>query len=930
MADREEPGSASHRERSRGRSETRIRHDADPTAGDSTRLDRLEAQTTQMSETLLALGPTLQQIIQMQRPTTPVALNPGLPVEPPPAQMPIPPVNAAVPNMPEAAQPSQATATEAVNPNVSPVDPLQASDPWRNFHYSPARGAGIHDRPFPLSTPASPDRAPPPFASSTSAAVGTNIPPPPGIHEPYSNVGPHHMAINTPHGSTQGVSGEENPFKRSERWMPSVPTPSFSDWKTRPIEITGFLNWLSDLAAWTGLGSNAYPGEIMMCVKEVEPLGWHRLDANQITRSVRLLSILKVCFNNHDRASLVIKNYEESKGYSRCCGFECLRLIAREFAVKTRTELLFFRTQLANSNISAPTIPEVIRKIQSELFQYERVSQLVDPSVNIKGLEFVEADKVLLLLRALPHQCRQWVVLNSPSESFASYTECALRYEAQQRIWLDLNGKPIASLNQDSKGYKGGKGKEKKGNSKGKKADKEGKGNESPGKGKGVGNAETRTCFHCNERGHLAINCPNKPKDKSNSEKGSKGSKGEKGKMEKGKKGEKGSKGSPKGPKGKRATAFESQPESEVGSEWSEPDFEDGGRLSVFEQVATPFFICSNIEPQDPLLWLVDSGASRTVVSSDALQTYKVLRERTLQSPMQFRTASGEQVQIDHECMLEVFFPTTIEYDDWETQKIIRYEIRAVIGPVEHNLLSVSSITKMGATFSYGPEGCSIRVSDLRRMECEIWASVPWLRAHKRKTRAKDSDVEMTDSFASWSDESPMNGQQKGMSSTGFSIEESSKSDGTSSTQTTTSKSILRSHHVKALQFSSEPEVKYFEPNTMSCPTDPPIRYVKALEDRVDHPLPPVPGDDGDPHNPSKSEPGRDQIVQAEPASYDRFKKKIESELSMHRRRGHVPYDSRCVHCQRSRSVIRHARLHEQKNAPLDHKMLLIQADFFC
>ena len=124
--------------------------------------------------------------------------------------------------------------------------------------------------------------------------------------------------------------------------------PAYDEWKSRPQEITGFLSWVTDLASWTGLGSNAYPGEIMGCIKETEPLGWHRLQPSQITRSVRLLSILKTCFINHARASLVIRNYEEAKGFHRCCGFECLRLIAREFSVKTRTELLFFRNQLAN------------------------------------------------------------------------------------------------------------------------------------------------------------------------------------------------------------------------------------------------------------------------------------------------------------------------------------------------------------------------------------------------------------------------------------------------------------------------------------------------------------------------------------------------------------------------------------------------------
>ena len=39
--------------------------------------------------------------------------------------------------------------------------------------------------------------------------------------------------------------------------------------------------------------------------------------------------------------------------------------------------------------------------------------------------------------------------------------------------------------------------------------------------------------------------------------------------------------------------------------------------------------------------------------------------------------------------MLEVYFPTIIEHDDHDKTKLVRYEIRAVVGPVEHNLLSV-------------------------------------------------------------------------------------------------------------------------------------------------------------------------------------------------------------------------------------------------
>lgn len=112
--------------------------------------------------------------------------------------------------------------------------------------------------------------------------------------------------------------------------------------------------------------------------------------------------------------------------------------------------------------------------------------------------------------------------------------------------------------------------------------------------------------------------------------------------------------------------------------------------------VDLPPLTCQNMEPREPL-WLVDSGALRSAFSPKAWNTYRGLRERIFQG-----------------CTLEVFFPTAIQYDDREKQKIIRYETRAVIGPVENNLLSVNSIARMRGPFTYGPDGCSIRVSELK------------------------------------------------------------------------------------------------------------------------------------------------------------------------------------------------------------------------
>ena len=318
-----------------------------------------------MADTLLALGPALtqigpalNQIAQLQpsssagptqNPAPSADPPPGFPAAPgfPNVQMPVTPQ--VVPELAPGATQPMPTTYQGANPNAtSPVDPLQSNDPWRNFQ-TPSQEAGIHDQLFPASMPTSPER-PRPFGAVGTA--GGQIPPPPPGFPGSMGGGLSYVPIHTPGGSQQGQGNqhEDNPFKRSEKWMPDIPTPNFGDWKGRPAEITGFIDWISALASWTGLGSNAYPGEILSCIKESEPLGWRRLNSSQITRSVRLLSILKMCFDSHPRANLVIKNYEESRGYHRCCGFECLRLISKEFAIKTRTELLFFRNQLVQAS----------------------------------------------------------------------------------------------------------------------------------------------------------------------------------------------------------------------------------------------------------------------------------------------------------------------------------------------------------------------------------------------------------------------------------------------------------------------------------------------------------------------------------------------------------------------------------------------------
>ena len=79
----------------------------------------------------------------------------------------------------------------------------------------------------------------------------------------------------------------------------------------------------------------------------------------------------------------------------------------------------------------------------------------------------------------------------------------------------------------------------------------------------------------------------------------------------------------------------------------------------------------------------------------EALKHYRVLRERLLQ-PLSFSTADGNQVTCEREVFIEVNLPYVEEEtcsekgpSDSKT-RWTRFEVRATVGPVTHNLLAVS------------------------------------------------------------------------------------------------------------------------------------------------------------------------------------------------------------------------------------------------
>ena len=114
----------SGRERSRDRSQTREDPQEPRLSGgglEDGRLSRLETQVSELSQAMLALGPAVQQILQLQRAQQ---VNPNMPTQrpEPPTAAPPPPFNpGSFPQTPGSADVSNAQPSQANNPNV--IDP---------------------------------------------------------------------------------------------------------------------------------------------------------------------------------------------------------------------------------------------------------------------------------------------------------------------------------------------------------------------------------------------------------------------------------------------------------------------------------------------------------------------------------------------------------------------------------------------------------------------------------------------------------------------------------------------------------------------------------------------------------------------------------------------------------------------------------------
>lgn len=206
---------------------------------------------------------------------------------------------------------------------------------------------------------------------------------------------------------------------------------------------------------------------------------------------------------------MILLAYNEASHAGEKNGFEALRLISREYLVRSRQEVMHFRQSLLNKTFKADSITELIKQMEFEECRYSKLLNMLPSSISKAGLDIQGTDLAMLFLRSLPSVVREYCTMHSSSDDYKDLQSAALKYETSQRLWTEISGNTSSHYMQSmfnsgksKKGEKGkGKGKEK---GKNQRPSSEGPKKKAEEKGEKEKNA---ICFRCNRKGHYQSNC---------------------------------------------------------------------------------------------------------------------------------------------------------------------------------------------------------------------------------------------------------------------------------------------------------------------------------------------------------------------------------------------------------------------------------------
>ena len=297
-------------------------------------------------------------------------------------------------------------------------------------------------------------------------------------------------------------SGGLEVLQKSDKWLPAMPSLDSRNWKTRIEELIGFEGFLETFSSWLGLVNESFGREARFAMTSELPISMADMSEEQKVRASKLFNLLRTVVKDASKARLILMAYQERVGAQERNGFEALRLISKEYLVRSRQEVVHFKNSLLQKTSKNHTVLEAIKHLEFEEFRYKKILNMLPGSISKLGLELQNSDLALLLLKSIPAAAREYVTMHAGSDEYDALKTAAIKYESNQRMWAELAGSTNASYLQGiyEKGRAKGKGKGKKDGGKGNNRN----AGDSPSKD---GKDKDMTCFRCQRKGHRKDAC---------------------------------------------------------------------------------------------------------------------------------------------------------------------------------------------------------------------------------------------------------------------------------------------------------------------------------------------------------------------------------------------------------------------------------------
>ena len=596
--------------------------------------------------------------------------------------------------------------------------------------------------------------------------------------------------------------------------------------------------------------------EIEQSTKWPSEIVYSTLTPGQQARSSRLFALLKVAFANHDRSDSLIRAFEAGCAVHNSpqkpfgsCGYELIRVLALEFSLRTRTEAICLRAELLRREFkvdskSIHVVSDLVRMIQVAVNNYERLAETLPVGISRADLTVTSSDLALLFIRNLPHDAKQYCLLHSENETWEALQAAGLKYERQQRLYVELGafskrmlhevaGEQVVSNDGDAEGSETvaavGTGCGRCGKKSHKTED-------------CTTNMTGVKCFKCGKTGHIGRNCLNQGQNKAGDNKTSKGgNQGQKGKPGPNPKSKPKAKAKSKGQgKGKMYELGEGEEEQEEGYEDADggeaqeeasgsglqmallgsfgtsgqcvfdivcttddeiladestevhdlgPDLKSdclsekthessldhdfgfschgvssvclgeatrgigGASDVVFQNVSFGLVGSKCIPERDvswfdglicmPLLssletrgqdnwWLIDSGASVTVLSESALKngSFRIISEEIVKDGPRFFAANGTEVTMKKKVVVQTYLSMINHVGETVEREI---KLSALVGNTSNNILSTTQLVERGWNVNLGKKSQLIHEGMGLSADLMSWAGCPWLYLGSRK-----------------------------------------------------------------------------------------------------------------------------------------------------------------------------------------------------